>query len=965
MNDPRIAAFQQALESRISGEALFDEMSRILYSTDASLYQLMPLGIVLPKTREDVIETVRLASQYGYHLMGRGGGTSLAGQTVSRGIVIDFSKYMNQVLEVNPEERWARIQPGIILDNLNDHLRQYGLFFAPDVATANRANVGGMMGNNSSGVRSIRYGKTVDHVLELSLVLASGETVEVSESDPADFAAVVAAGGRKAQLYGDISGIVSRNREQIIEKFPKVMRRVSGYNLDELLDPSSFNLAKLVVGSEGTLAMVTEAKINLEPIPPYKLLAALHFDDLLTAIRTVKVILDYNPSAVEILDRYALDLGRDNPVVAALCRQFLKGNPESVLIVEFSGESEEQVRRELTSMREDPAVASTVFHIHEAVSEAEQQVIWQVRKNALGVLLSVKGDAKPLPFIEDSAIPVAHLAEYVAEIQELCKKLDRQLAMYAHASVGVIHLRPLLNLKNEEDVQILQTISEEAFKLVQKYGGSWSGEHGDGLVRSYKIPEFYGDQLYQAFREVKATFDPAGIMNPGKIVNPQRMTENLRISPEYKTAFPATYYRFEEEGGFDRAIEMCTGVGQCRKTLVGSMCPSYIATRDEEHSTRGRANALRSAISGKIGPNGFTSQRLYEVMDLCLECKACKSECPSNVDMAKMKAEFLSHYYEEHGVPLRKRLVAATRRNAELASRLPALANFIITNRVSRWLLERIVGFDARRTPPTYARQTLEEWFGKHYRPHPEGKARGKVQLFADTFANYNEPQVGIAAVRVLSHLGYDVELFNPGCCGRPIISAGLLQKARENGARLLKRVADHPDQESPIIVLEPSCYSTFKDDYLDLMEDREGARKLAARVHSIEEFVSREEVFPLLQSSLDPGPSRILFHGHCQQKALTGSDSALKLFRAIPGSQVEEAGPGCCGMAGSFGYEMEHYRLSEKIGRRHLLPAVESSNGATAVAVPGFSCRSQIRHFTNKGALHPAEILATCLRQE
>ncbi len=949
--------FLQQLSKQIRGGVRTDRMSRLLYSTDASLYQIQPLAVAFPADEEDVIAAVNLAARHRVPILGRGAGTSLAGQTVSPGLVLDFSRHMNQVLEVNPEERWVRVQPGIVLDNLNAHLAPHGLFFAPDVATSSRANVGGMIGNNSSGTRSVRYGKTVDHVLALRAVLASGEPFWFEQFDEAQVDRKSSGDGTEAAIYRSIRKIVEKHREQIESQYPKVMRRVSGYNLDELVDPGRFNLAKLLCGSEGTLGVFTEARLNLEPVPRSRMVAVLHFQDMLEAIRTVPAILEYRPSAVELLDHYGMELARSNPNVSALCREFISGDPQAILLVEFSDGADDVVRGWFTQMAADPRVKERVFHIHQALLATQQQHVWQVRKNALGVMLGIRGDYKPLAFIEDSCVPVEHLAEYVAAIQEVCRRHERSLALYAHASVGVIHLRPLLNLRQQEDVEKLRAISGEAFDLVKKFGGSWSGEHGDGLVRSYKLQEFFGDELYQAFREVKSVFDPDGILNPGKIVDAPDPTENFRIHPGYHTSFPATYYRFEQEGGFDKAVELCTGVGQCRKTIAGTMCPSFIATRDEEHSTRGRANALRVAMAGQLGPDGFQSPRLFEVLDLCLECKACKSECPSNVDMAKMKAEFLSHYYESHGFPLDKKLVGATRRTAELASKMPGLANWATGNPVTGLLLERFAGFDRRRKPPRYAGKTFGKWFRE--RAAHVSPGRPTVTIFGDTFTNFYEPEVGISAFQVLEALGYDVQVADVGCCGRPLISSGMLRRARDEGGVLIERLARI---ETPILVLEPSCYSTLKDDYPDLMVDCELTRNVLERVFSLEEFLGLPDNAERLSSLFTKAPSQVLFHGHCQQKALIGGGPTLRMLGKLPGTAVEEVPEGCCGMAGVFGYEKRHYELSEKIGSRHLLPAIRNAEPGTMVVVSGTSCRSQVRHFTDADPVHPAVALARSL---
>lgn len=954
MSSHSLTPFQRELSDALPGRVLTDRMSQLLYSTDASLYRMVPEAVAIPSSRDELADAIRIAAAHGMPILPRGAGTSLAGQTVIEGLVIDCSRHFRQILEVNPEERWVRVEPGVILDELNDHLRPSGLFFAPDVATGSRANLGGMLGNNSSGMRSLRYGKTVDHVLELKAILSSSETVEFRQFDRTALDRICAGDSTESRLHRAIRGTVAENRDEIAARFPKVMRRVSGYNLDELLDDDRFNLSRLLVGSEGTLAVLIEARLRLEPLPPSRAVVVLHFRGVMEAIRLVPHLLHFRPTALELLDRYALELARGNASVSGLAARFLQGEPDAVLLVEFSG-SREEVEDGISELTADQAVGDACFAVTEARDAGLQQAIWQVRKNSLGVMMSIRGDFKPVAFIEDSCVPVESLADYVDDVQRICAGHRRGLMLYAHAGVGVIHLRPILNLKQQEDVAILRSISEEVFRRVVHYGGSWSGEHGDGLARSYKLREFFGERIYAAFRDVKRAFDPGWLMNPGKILDAPPPTDHLRIGPGYRPAFPPTYYRFADEGGLDRAVELCTGVGQCRK-LTGVMCPSYIATRDEEHSTRGRANALRSVLAGDLGPDGFTSERLHQVLDLCLECKACKSECPSNVDMAKMKAEFLAHYYRTHGLPLRKRMLAATRVLAESAGLAPGLANLAVGNPLSRRLLDAIAGVDRRRALPRFAGRTLGSWYRNRYRPDP---GRPVVTLLADTFTNFYEPMVGMAAIGVLTALGYRVRLMDWACCGRPLISSGRLDQARREGGQALPGLLA---AEGPILVLEPSCYATLKDDWPDLMEDAAAARDLAQRVVSLEEWVVGTGVLPRLLEQIRPHPGRLLFHAHCQQRALTGTEPTLSLLRQIPGADVAEVPAGCCGMAGAFGYEKEHFELSRQIGEQHLLPTVRSASPDTRIVVPGFSCRNQIRHFTVREPVHPAILLAECL---
>ncbi len=961
MEHGTLSGFREELQRKLAGELSVDDVTRAIYSTDASLYRMMPSAVVFPKQSEDVVQTIRTAAKFGIPILARGAGTSLAGQTVTSGVVVDCSRHMNRVLEVNAKQRWARVQPGIVLDNLNDFLSFYQLFFPPDVATSSRATVGGMIGNNSAGSRSISYGKTVDHVIALKVVLATGEVLEFNAKSASELSELCARKDREGQVYKQVLEIVESNIREIRRRYPQVLRRVGGYNLDYLIESSDFNLSQLLTGAEGTLGFVIEAKVNLVPIPKARAVAIPHFRTLVAALQSVEAILRHKPSAVEILDSHTIDLASQNPAVANLCRQFVRGRPRALLIVEFSGDDPAEIREKVELVAGDQVLRRESYYVHRCMSRGEQQSVWTVRKNALGVLLSMRGDAKPLPFIEDAAIPIPHLSAYIQQILKVCEDLERDVALYAHASVGVLHVRPILNLKQPEDVEILQKISQHSFDLVRQYGGAWSGEHGDGLVRSYKNREFFGDQLYEAFRAIKRIFDPAGLMNPGKVVDSPAMTQNLRIGPHYGTDFPETFFRFQEFGGFDRAIEMCTGVGHCRKTLEGTMCPSYMVTRDEEHSTRGRANALRSAIAGELGAGAFTSQRLYEVLDLCLECKACKSECPSNVDMARMKAEFLAHYYKQHGLPLGKRLVAKTRRLAELGSRFPSLFNGVNRSRLVRLVLEKLAGFDRRRILPPLAPTTLEAWHRKNVQPKP---SRPRVVLLADTFTNFYEPQVGIAAIRVLEALGLSVELIASGCCGRPLISSGQLEEARKQGTEVYARLDQLVPDEVPIIVLEPSCLATFKDDLPDLVGNPETAAKVASRIQSLEEFLAGTDYSKRLRTLLEPDSHAILFHGHCQQKALFGTETTMNALRLLPETAVTQVDSGCCGMAGSFGYEKQHYALSKLIGSRRLFRAVDTAELDTTIVACGFSCRAQIRHFTKRQAQHLAEVLANRLSQ-
>ncbi|HMI66872.1 MAG TPA: FAD-linked oxidase C-terminal domain-containing protein, partial [Cyclobacteriaceae bacterium] len=772
MNTPLSIGDQ--LKQSIRGDVLDDDYSLGMYSTDASFYQIKPIAIILPKDEADVKKAVALAAKNKIKILPRGGGTSLAGQTVGEALVIDFSKYMNKVLEFNEKERWVRVQPGVVRDELNEEMAKFNLHFAPDPATSSRANVGGMVGNNSSGTKSILYGKTVDHVLEARILLSDGTELLLKEFSAEAFKQKAEQRTREGEIYRNFAEAIQRNKEEIKQRFPKVMRRVGGYNLDEFVYTDRWNLAKLVTGSEGTLAVTLELKLNLEPLPKFKSVAVIHFADLLEAIRAVQPMLPFQPSAVELLDSTVLRMSKENLTTKQYC-YFIEQDPAAILIVEFYGDSAEAVMQRPQAMIEELKRRGVGYSYPLFPEGKAYDDVWNLRKKGFGLMLGMKGEKKPLSFIEDAAVPIEVLPEYIDQVLTLCAKHNTPVALYAHASVGVLHVQPLLDLRQEIDIENLKKITNETFDLVVKYGGSWSGEHGDGLVRSAFNERFFGTRIYQVFKDVKKWFDPENLMNPGKIVDAETIEHNLRYGLQYADQEVKTEFHYRFENSFKESVHMCTGVGECRKVLGGTMCPSFKATRDEEHSTRGRANALRLAMSGQLDKEGLTSQRLHQVMDLCISCKACKSECPSNVDMAKMKGDVLQMYYDEHGSTLRDRLV---RDSPEAAARLSGpfsqLVNFIQETRLFRYALQKLAGFDRRRVLPGYAKEPFYKWFRK------EGNNTFKnpdkvVVLFADTYLNFYEPQVGVSAVQLLNSCGYEVILANAGCCQRTKISHGFL----------------------------------------------------------------------------------------------------------------------------------------------------------------------------------------------
>ncbi|MFH1963924.1 MAG: FAD-linked oxidase C-terminal domain-containing protein, partial [Acidobacteriota bacterium] len=737
-------------------------------------------------------------------------------------------------------------------------------------------------------------------------------------------------------------------------------RLVNGYALNKMLDDEQFNPGLLLCGAEGTLGIITEAKLKLEPIPPETALLVLESRSFTEAMSAVSKLLSYQPSAVETLDQESLDMARTNSLTASSANKFFRKETGAVLIAEFNGDSKNEISSVLSQISKDGLINFLCFSQSEIWDENDCAALWQVRKDTLGLLMNVTGDYKPLPFIEDACIPPRFLAEYVEKVEAICARYNRRMVSYGHAGAGVLHIRPFLDIHQEEDQKILLDISGEVFELVKSYGGAWSGEHGDGLVRSYKLREFYGEAVYNGFLDIKKIFDPLGLMNPGKIVNPLPPTENFRL-PSGQSLDGSTFYHFAEEGGLlSRAVDKCTGVGLCLNTIDGSMCPTFKATRKEKDSPRGRANALRAALAGINCPEGLADRELYEILGNCLACKSCKTECPSHTDLAKLKAEFLAHYYQKHRIPPRNRLVKASGQGAALAAIAPGFFNKLLSFPPLKSIFFRLAGFDTRRDLPLYAAYSLEAEIKKIQADPPAAEKR--VILFADTWTKYYEPRVGTSAYRILTQLGYEVVLADVGCCGRPLISAGFLKKAIKDGAKLVGKLGRLGDGTEPIIILEPSCYATLKDDYPDLMKNRDAAKKMAERVITMEEFLLRPENRELLKPLLGRGPAEILFHGHCQQKALIGASPTEQMLTMFPGAQVTTVDQGCCGMAGVFGYEKEHYELSRDIAELKLLPAIRKADPSTELVISGFSCRSQVKHFTGRESKHPAELIAEYL---
>lgn len=948
------------LSQNVSGDVRFDSMSRQLYSTDASIYQIEPVGVVLPRNADDVAAVIEISAQHRIPVLPRGGGTSLAGQTLGCGVVIDFSKYMRDVVEVNADEMWVRTQPGIILDELNLKLRHLGLEFAPDPSTSNRANVGGALGNNSCGAHSIVWGKTADNVIALTSLLSDGTVADLRHLDGEGLRSKFSQEGLEGDIYRRLNELASNVRGEVEARYPKILRRVSGYNLDEL-GIDGFDMARFVVGSEGTLVAITEAKLKLVPIPSHKALAVIHFDEMLDSMEATVSTLEEKPAAVELIGSMILRQAKTNSEYARMI-DFIEGDPEAVLVVEVTGEDEIELESKLDSLEKRMRNGRHGYAFRRLVAIEDQSKVWAVRKAGLGLMMNVKGNSKPLPFVEDTAVAPEVLPEYVRRFEQIIHDHDTTAGYYGHASVGCLHIRPLLNLKDRMDVDKMVSIASDISDLVLEFGGAMSGEHGDGLVRSVWNEKMFGTVIYDAFRQVKRAFDPQGIMNPGKIVDSPPMTENLRMGPEYKTVNVQGGFAYPGEGGYVGAIEACNGQGACRKVIGGTMCPSYMVTRDEEHSTRGRANALRTVISGALPVETLTSSRLHKVMDLCLECKGCKVECPSNVDVAKLKYEFLNQYHRVNGYTMRDRIFGNIATLSKLGSFFAPVSNWTLQSQTIRDLLERKLGVDRRRTISTFASQTFTQWFRARRHFSPNAKYRGDVVLFPDTFTNYNYPEIGKAATKVLQSLGFRVIVPPAKCCGRPMLSKGMMDKARQNAKKNVEAVLPFIKNGARLVGLEPSCILAFKDDYVDLLDGDTDALQVSKSTMLIEEFFLESQQDPDLRVELTAVPGTKLVSGHCHQKALVGMTQTMELLDSIPECEAIEIQSGCCGMAGSFGFEKEHCDTSLAIGELSLFPAIRSQKGEFQVITQGVSCRQQIEHGTGQRALHLAEVIAQAL---
>jgi FAD/FMN-containing dehydrogenase/Fe-S oxidoreductase len=988
----------EILSGSLEGDVLTNNINRIIYATDGSSYREIPRAVVIPKSKEDIRKILRFAKDYHISVIPRAAGTSLAGQVVGSGIVVDISKYMDRILEFNKEEHWVKVEPGVNLSELNLYLKPYGLQFGPETSTSNRCRLGGMLGNNSCGLRSLIYGSVRDHILEVEAFLADGSEVifrplsesefeEKCQSDPEML---------ETKIYRHIKEKLSDEtlRQKITEVYPEpaVLRRNMGYAVDSLMDTDpflrngeKFNFAKLLAGSEGTLAFTTALKVNLLPLPPkIKCVVPAHFSSLDEALKANILALKHHPSTIELMDDIIMNCTKES-IAQRKNRFFIQGDPKAILMIEFTADSQEEIEENCNRMIEELKAAGYGYHFPLIFEDDKIQSVWNLRTAGLGLLSNVPGDKRSTTVIEDTAVSAEKLPEYVNEFKEILKKHGLTCVFYAHVATGELHLRPLLNLKDPADKKIYQELAQDVAQLVKKFRGSLSGEHGDGRLRGSFIPFMFGEEIYTLFKELKHTWDPWNILNPGKIVDVPPITTNLRYELANRYPEISTVMDFSSTGGYLRSIENCNGSGDCRKTEIigGTMCPTYMATRDEDKTTRSRANLFREFMHHSQKDNPLLHHEIAQILDLCISCKGCKGECPSNVDMAKIKAEFLQHYYDHYGSSFRSKLIAYLPRMGGMASFMNPLTNFILKQKI----VNRIIGFHPQRRIPLYSSQTLTKWFSNRRITNYELRItnekignspdqlistssnqhirKGKVYLFADEFTNYLESDLGIKATLLLTRLGYEVEIPRHLESCRTYISKGFIRQAKKIANENIRLLKDKITEDTPLVGIEPSTILSFRDEYPDLADKdlHEDAVRLGNNALLFEEFFMREvENGNISATQFSNEPLEVKLHGHCQQKAIASTLPTRRMLSFPENYNVQEIKSGCCGMAGSFGYEKEHYDLSMKIGEMILFPEVRKSSASVKIAAPGTSCRHHIKDGTGKEAVHPIEIMYEAL---
>ncbi|MDQ7817272.1 MAG: FAD-linked oxidase C-terminal domain-containing protein [Melioribacteraceae bacterium] len=975
MNSDSIQKLER-LKDKFEGEILFDELSKVIYATDASVYREKPFSVVLPKNKEDIKLIVNYANENNVPIIPRAAGTSLAGQVVGCGIVVDISKYMNKILEVNPEEKWVRVEPGVVLDELNLHLKKYGLMFGPETATSNRCNIGGMLGNNSCGAHSILYGSTRDHTLEANVILSDGSEASFKLLTTQELLEKCNGSSLENKIYKKLYDILSdpKNKEEIIKEYPsqEINRRNNGYAIDQILKCNvfdmgndNFNMCKLLAGSEGTLAFTVDVKLNLVPLPPKSIgVVAIHMNSLEESFKANLVALKYKPGAVELIDGKILEYSKVN-IEQKKNRFFIEGDPAALVVVEFARDSEDEIKK-ITSEMEKELIKEGYGYHYPLLLNDDVNRVWSLRKAGLGLLGNIPGDKRTEQFIEDTCVRPIDLPDYMSEFQQILKKNNLDSAYYAHLGSGELHLTPMMNLKDSFEVKLFYSITKEIAHLVKKYKGSLSGEHGDGRLRGEFIPIVIGEHNYQLCMEVKKVWDPKNLFNPGKIVDTVPMNTNLRYEIDKNLQEIPTVYDFSLTMGILRAAEKCNGSADCRKSdlIGGTMCPSYRATRDEKNTTRARANTLREFLTRSNKSNPFDHPEIYEVMDLCLSCKACKSECPTGVDVAKLKSEFLQHYYDANGIPLRTRLIAYLPKINSLISGFSGIVNLFLKSK----LLMKFIGFTTKRNLPSLSKITFLKWYRKNQKQYRRiSYPNGKVLLFVDEFTNYNEYELGVKAFLLLTHLGYEVFVPKHIESGRTFITKGLLRRAKKIANENVSIMKDLVSPDTPLVGIEVSAILSFRDEYLDLvdLQLKSPAEKIAASTYTFEEFLASEfKKEKISSASFNKDSKKVLLHGHCQQKAIATTKSTIEALSIPQNYSVQEIPSGCCGMAGAFGYEEEHFDISMKVGELVLFPAVREAGDNTIICAPGTSCRHQIKDGTDRTALHPIEIIYDALKK-
>ena len=958
----RSRAFQDSLARALEGEVRSDAFTRGRYATDASIYQIMPRAVAFPRHEDDIAAAVAIASEHGVPVIARGGGTSQNGQPIGNGLILDMSRHFTGITDYDPQARTVRVRPGTVLNTLNDRVRRDGLFFPVEPSTASRCTIGGMAGNNSSGARSLRFGKMVDNVLAIDAMLADGERFSL------DDAPLTGLPPRTRDIMQRLTALARQHRTDIETMFPRVQRRVGGYNLDELL-PEHPNYSHLLVGSEGTLALTTGVTLRLSALPKHRVMGVCHFPSFRDAMETTRHIVALDPVAVELVDNNVLVLGADIPMFVRTLGDITRGTPNCLLLVEFAGDDPEALKRDLNRLDQCMADHGFPDAVVEVIEPARQKPVWDVREACLNIMMSMKGDGKPVSFIEDCAVPLEHLADYTDAVTEVFSRHGTVGTWYAHASVGCLHVRPILNMKTEDGVRKMRAIAEEAADLVRRFKGSFSGEHGDGISRSEFVEPMFGAPLTRAFEQVKDSFDPANRLNPNKIVRPLRMDDRdlMRFPPGYGVTQPArTALDWSAWGGLGGAVEMCNNNGTCRKLAGGTMCPSYRATRDEQHVTRGRANSLRLAISGQLGPDAFTSPGMKQTLDLCVSCKGCKRDCPTGVDMARMKIEFLHHYYGKHGLPLRERLIANLPRLAYRAQRLAPLLNLRDRLPFLARLSESLLGFSARRSLPRWRRA----WTEKNPVARPEAVVGDGLDLvlFGDTFNRYFERENLEAAERVLLAAGYRLHRVQPAdsgrpmCCGRTWLASGQTDAARAEIRRSIDALRPFVERGARVVGLEPSCILTFRDEMTALLPDGETGF-LDGKALLFEEVLAADLTAGRIKLPLaDQGGRVAHLHGHCHQKAFDVMGPVETVLRGVPGLELKVIESSCCGMSGAFGYAAENHEVSMKMAELSLLPAVRAAGPDDLILADGTSCRHQIHDGADRQAVHVARVLDSAL---